>query len=287
MHSLQYLVISVLFLQASLYSQVFVYEKTIGSFNRANTFSYTPSGYFYVMDLGDYSLIKIDTSGNESVRCGGFGWDDGLFDEPVDLFATPLLVYVTDYNNHRIQQFDAQLNFISKLSGSSESNTGSFRYPVSCTVSASGDLFILEYYSKKILKYNFSGNYLLEFGGIESGEFSLTDPKALAFDANTSTILVLEENSITFFDTFGNGIKKIRLNKTGYRNFSLFNEDIIISDGKKITIYSSRTKEFIQGRFEGKEPEYINDLAVHGNQLFILEDNHINVYQIRYEDDSH
>ncbi len=100
----------------TLYSQQFGYDYSIGKFKDASSFSVSPSGFIYITDSGSDEIYKIDTLGKVVKNFGGYGWDNELFDNPVDVFATDLSVYVCDKNNHRIQRFDKDLNFISSLS---------------------------------------------------------------------------------------------------------------------------------------------------------------------------
>ncbi len=57
-------------------------------------------------------IVKLDTLNNALKSIGGYGWSNSTFDEPVDIYATDLRVYVTDKNNNRVQVFDKDLNFL-------------------------------------------------------------------------------------------------------------------------------------------------------------------------------
>ena len=96
-------------------AQNYVFEGQIGSFRNASSFCITSAGFFYVTDKTSDEVFRLDTLGNKLQDTGGYGWTESTFDQPVDVFATPLNVYVSDKNNHRIQRFDKNLNFISQL----------------------------------------------------------------------------------------------------------------------------------------------------------------------------
>ena len=146
---------SFLFISFSALSQTFIYQYSIGKFKNASAFTITAAGILYVADASSDEIYKLDTLGNNLKDVGGYGWDEGAFDHPVDVFANPLSVYVTDKNNHRIQRFDKDLNFISLLYTRENDNPAErFGYPLSAVTSNQGDLFILDSENKRILKFD-------------------------------------------------------------------------------------------------------------------------------------
>ena len=92
--------------------------------------SHSSSGIIYALDGEANKLLKISSDGELLNRIGGFGWSDEQFDLPVDIWVTGLDIFIADQNNHRIQRYDIELNFISSLEGVSE-ETGKidFEYP--------------------------------------------------------------------------------------------------------------------------------------------------------------
>ena len=196
------------FIIPNLFSQQFSYDYSIGEFKDASSLSISPAGFIYVTDSGIDEVYKIDTLGKSLKNIGGYGWDEELFDNPVDVFATDLSVYVCDKNNHRIQRFDKDLNFISSLSTRDSNNPDEqFGYPLSCAASNQGDLYILDSENKRVIKFDLFGKFIQNFGGYDAGEYILTNPEKLAIAA--SNIFVLNKNNITVFDQYGNGILKI------------------------------------------------------------------------------
>ena len=135
-----------------------MFQNALGKFTDASSFSYNPSGFFYVADRHTNEIFKIDTLGNIIKYIGGYGWDESNFDDPIFIFSTLLNVYVTDKNNHRIQIFDKDLNYITQLSNKNLESTNKnlenskFGYPLGCVVSSMGDFFVLDSENKRILK---------------------------------------------------------------------------------------------------------------------------------------
>ena len=108
------ILIASLLISYSAFSQTFRYNYSIGKFKNASAFTITAAGIIYVSDAASDEVYKLDTLGNYLRDVGGYGWDEGAFDQPVDVFANPLSVYVSDKNNHRIQKFTPDGDFIMK-----------------------------------------------------------------------------------------------------------------------------------------------------------------------------
>jgi len=232
----------------SVNSQTYFFQKEFGSFKDAVDFKISPAGFFYVIDNEKSEVIKIDSLGQVVKYNGGYGWDDGLFDNPVDVSISGLNVLVTDMNNHRIEIFDSDLNYLTQLKGLNKDNLTEedyFKYPISCTTSSMGDIFILDSENKRILKMDPSGKFLLKFGDYESGEYTLRNPTKI--EAGINYLFVLDDERILLFDLFGNGLMIL---KTG---FNLTNIDVSYNKiffNNKAELFEG---EFIQNTFEIKK----------------------------------
>src|SRR3990172_10415869 len=158
-------------------AQNFVLDYSFGNFSSAAAFSISSSGFIFIADDGDDSLIKLDTLGNVIKEIGGYGWSESAFDTPSDIIANSLNVYVCDKQNHRVQAFDKDLNFISELYTRERDNPEErFGYPLSCALSSMGDLYVLDSENIRVLKFDLFGNYIQNFGGFDGGIFSLKNP---------------------------------------------------------------------------------------------------------------
>ncbi|MCK9211746.1 MAG: NHL repeat-containing protein [Ignavibacteriaceae bacterium] len=196
-----------------LFAQDYQLENQFGSFSEATSFALSPQGYFYVTDNGSDEIYKLDSLGIQILAFGGYGWGDGQFDFPIDVSLNALNIFVTDKNNHSVQQFDKDLNFISRLyTREGKNNDAAFGFPLSADISSMGDLFVLDSENKRILKFDLFGNFVQQFGGFDAGEFSIKNPKKLIV-AENNNIMVLDGNSLLIFDLFGNGINKTSLSE--------------------------------------------------------------------------
>jgi DNA-binding beta-propeller fold protein YncE len=214
------------------FGQSFKFESTFGNFKGASSFFINPAGIIYVTDSVTDEIYMIDTVGIPIYSIGGYGWRESAFDNPVDVFADALKVFVTDKNNHRIQRFDKNLNYNFQISTRENAIADErFGYPLSAVMSNQGDIFILDSENLRILKFDIFGNFVQNFAGYDYGNYALTNPKQLAISMQNN-IFVIDENVILIFDQFGNGIGQAE----GKQNFSgikiIFNELVLNTDEK-------------------------------------------------------
>ena len=209
-------------------AQSLLFNGEIGEFKSASAFTITPGGQFYITDIAKNEIVSLDTLGNNFLSIGGYGWSTSTFDEPIDIFATDLRVYVTDKNNNRIQVFDKYLNYLFLINTDWETIIrNNFRYPTSCESSIQGDIYILDSDNSRIMKFNSEGNFLLEFGNYESGDFMLSAPVKLALSQD-SKIFVIDESKLTVFDQYGMGLLKLN-SSTEPENINITFNNLIVN----------------------------------------------------------
>ncbi|MEJ5261488.1 MAG: NHL repeat-containing protein [Ignavibacterium sp.] len=253
------------------FPQKFSLIDSIGKFENASSFYISSNGLIYITDKGNDEIIQLDTLGNLIKDIGGFGWNQSQFDEPVDVFADPLSVYITDKNNHRIQRFDRKLNYLSQLyTRENEIQNERFGYPLGCVVSNQGDLYVLDSENKRVIKFDLFCNYQLHFGGIDAGEFSLTSPKSISISSN-GTIFVSDESNLIAFDQFGNGLLKLRFDEE-INSIEIIFDKIILTTQDKIyrSELSAGKIEFIPLEIVDKLPSQIVSALIFNEKLYIL-----------------
>ncbi|MCX7612562.1 MAG: NHL repeat-containing protein [Ignavibacterium sp.] len=252
-----------------------------GDFSKASSFTISSNGIIYVSDLGMNEIISFDTLGNKLKDIGGFGWQNGLFDQPIDVFANPLLVIVADKGNHRIQQFDRFLNFVGSFSNRNENNNEfSFGFPLSVALSNQGDIFILDGENIRILKFDMFGNFLTSFAGIDGGKFKLRRPVSLAINSQ-GILFVADGKSLMIYDNFGNGLNRVNFDSELRSVRIIFDEYVVVTKNSinKLTFENQSIKSdsiYI--------PESIlNDIKsafIYNEKLYLLLTNKILVYRI-------
>lgn len=202
------LILNFLLFAAVAFPQNFELINSIGNFKNASSFYISPAGIIYITDTNTDEVYSIDTLGNILKEIGGYGWRESSFDNPVDVFADALKVFVADKNNHRIQRFDKNLNFNFQIyTRNSDVEAERFGYPLSAVMSNQGDIFILDSENIRIVKFDLFGNFIQNFGGYDYGNYALQKPRQLAVSAQNN-IFVIDGKQIIIFDQYGNGVGK-------------------------------------------------------------------------------
>ncbi len=271
----------VVLVSSVVFSQSAKLLNTFGKFENGFSISISMNGYIYITDSYANELFKYDSLGTMLKYIGGYGWDDSQFDDPVDVYATTLNVYVADKNNNRIQIFDKDLNFLSAFTTKNNENSNlQFAYPTACGVSGQGDLFILDSDNNRILKYNLTGEFLQEIGGVDAGDYSIENPKSFAISKH-GNVYVLEENKIILFDQYGNGLQKINL-KTPVENINISLNYLILIFNKKIRLLNL-IDNLPAGEISLQKIPAISDAAIYGQKLYVLSPQNLLVYKFEIE----
>ncbi|MFC2135422.1 NHL repeat-containing protein [Bacteroidota bacterium] len=271
----------VLLLSVQIYAQNISNEKIIKNFSEASSISINPAGMIFVSDIAANEIIKLDTLGNLLKSIGGYGWDEYSFDEPADIFATTLNVYVSDKNNNRIQIYDKDLNFLTDFNTTDyEDENYSFAYPVCSAVSNQGDIYILDSDNQRILKYDLRGELLQEIGNYEAGDFMLTDPKCFAISPD-NRLFVADGTLLVIFDQFGMGLNKINL---GFEpnNINITFNKLAVTGESRILLLDFNDSSYLLDELVSEEELGTGfiDALFFKNKLYILEKTKIRIFTI-------
>ena len=150
----------------------------------------------------DHKLQKFTSSG-ELIKCvGQRGRKEGEFNDPHGVTLYDNHVYVCDCNNHRIQVFDLDLNFVRSIS------SRRLNAPHDVKFDTAGNMYIAEYDNKRVQVMDSSGHFIRSFG--QEGERKLRGPFGLHIadkyvyvsDFNGHCIVVYETSG-QFVTSFG------------------------------------------------------------------------------------
>jgi hypothetical protein len=275
------ILVIILIITNPISAQQVEYLYSIGKFKTASSFYISASGVLFVTDSGHDELVSLDTLGNILKSTGGYGWTENAFDDPVDVFATTLNVYVADKNNHRVQMFDRNLNFISSLSARDKDNSAEiFGYPLGCAVSNQGDLYILDSENQRVIKFDLFGNFIQNFGGFDAGNYQLKNPIAIAVSPN-NLIHVLDESGIIIFDSFGNGIGKIE-SDDNIKSIRIIFDNLTINSNDRVYFHNLRSADNILSEINISNFNNMTILSsfVYNNKLYILTQKEISVFSL-------
>jgi sugar lactone lactonase YvrE len=119
-------------------------------------------------------------------------------------------IWVADYGNHRIQQFDRQGNAIIAI-GQRGSEQGEFLYPTAVALDSKGNIWITDSGNARLQQFTAKGELLKVVV-----EQHLHTPTAIALDRN-DTMYVADgmAGNVLIFDSEGNYFSSIKGKATG------------------------------------------------------------------------
>jgi DNA-binding beta-propeller fold protein YncE len=258
---------------------------SFGSFSGPRGIAVAPSGLVYVVDTGNNMVNVYSPSGDSLNEIGGSGWGQLEFDQPYDIaVGAGLNFYVADYGNQRIQRFDKDLNYISTLyTRDSDDPSQRFGYPTSVAVSRLGDLFLLDSENQRVVKVNTFSTIERTFGGIGAGKGRLENPRKIRV-TDQDLVCVLDGRRILVFDYFGNYIRTIGEGiLKDPRGMTVENDTVYVADGQEVKLLDSDGKVLgilaPVGMGERESPQVFEDVAVHGDRLYLLTDSDVKVFK--------
>ncbi len=277
---LKFLLFLLLLLSSKIYPQQFQYERSIGTFKNATSFYFNSTGAVFVTDNITDEVYQLDTLGHLWNFIGGYGWEINAFDDPVDIFADPLRVFVTDKNNHRIQRFDKNLNFIFQFyTRDSEIEEERFGLPFSAISSNLGDVYILDSENIRILKFDLFGNFIQQIGGYDYGSFSLSNPKQLAVSMQNE-IYVIDGNYIYIYDNYGTGLNEIETPEEMVSIRIIFQWLTVNSEDRiYLSNLNSKEQKLIEANLTGYDEDIkIVSSLIFNSKLYVLTPNAILIF---------
>ncbi|MDQ6723597.1 MAG: hypothetical protein M3Z01_04960 [Thermoproteota archaeon] len=103
-------------------------------------------------------------------------------------------LYVSDYDNNRIQKFDSNGTFITKW-GSEGSKDGQFLNPQGIATDSSGNVYVSDYDNNRIQKFDSNGTFITKWGSEGSDDGQFEGPKGIAIDSLVKVYVTDEGNN--------------------------------------------------------------------------------------------
>ncbi len=154
-------------------------------------------------------------------KFGSSGTGYGQFQHPIGIaIDSSGNIYVTDFENDRIQKFDANGKFITTW-GSEGTGNGQFSHPRGIAIDSSGNVFVADTSNDRIQKFDSNGNFISSFGSSGTGSGQLDAPSGIAlFDGDIGIFVSeLNNNRIQVFDSDGTSVTTLGSYGTGDYNF--------------------------------------------------------------------
>jgi hypothetical protein len=154
---------------------------------------YVTQNEIYVVEQGKNRLLKLDHAGKLLETIGGKGSGNYQFSKPVDVDATNgLKVFVTDYNNRRVQVFDKRGQYLSSIAGKDTFGNTRRYNPTQVAVNNLGEVFFVDESENYIRRFDLDSNLLDEFripSDVEQvDEMNVTSQEILILDRSSETI---------------------------------------------------------------------------------------------------
>ncbi len=152
-------------------------------------------GNIYVVDCWNHRVVKYNPRGQFELALGGQGGPWGN-DEAYGKFSYPYgvavdsegFIYVSDFNNNRIQKFDPQGKIVKDAQGeevvwgTEGRQDGQFSHPAGLAMDSHDRLYVADVGNNRIQRFDTNGHFTGKWGkeGDEPGEFN--GPYAVCVD---------------------------------------------------------------------------------------------------------
>lgn len=243
--------------------------------SESSVFSMDYEGNIYILDKENYKLFKYNSQNQFQKEIGGIGWGQLNFDKPVAIDASyGLNIFVSDYNNNRIQRFNRNLEFISSLSRESFQSTNfPFGRPSFLAVDKFSNLYYYDSENKNIMKITFDGFQIKDVRII--GDYRLVPHPIQIATTNDNKLYVLESNKISVYDHWGTFLHSLQLDSPqSVRAFCLSEKEIYIVMGDELMILNHKGKQLnkinIAEYFQLPSQNRMTDVKIFQDKLYIL-----------------
>ena len=169
-----------------------------GKFQRITGIAINNKGYLYVADRDLHCIQKLTMNGQFVSQFGSEGTAEGQFISPYGLaLSRSELLFVCDYNNHRIQVFNNEL--FSYSFGHYGTEPGNFNSPCDLTLNGYEDqLFITEYKNHRVQIFTVSGKFIKVFGNFTGIPFKLQEPVGIYYTPDNFLLISSYGNHCVF-----------------------------------------------------------------------------------------
>lgn len=251
------LVITLLFLAISSYSVIAQPLQKIYSGLDQATSLFVTQNTVYVVEQGQNKLLKFDHTGKQIEAIGGKGSGDYQFSKPVDVDATNgLKIFVTDFNNRRVQVFDRRGQYLSSISGRNYFGVNQRYNPAQLAVSDMGEVYFVDENSRYLHHFDLDFNLLDEFRipvEIESvDEIAINSAEIFILDRSSQTIhrLALNGSYRGFYPA--EGVKAMFANEAGIWTSYARKAVLEPESGEALTLQFGTEVEPVDMHFQNK-----------------------------------
>ena len=133
----------------------------------------------YVADINCIQILNSDLTFSSS-----FGSDNGQFQFPLDVACDSTgNVYVADSQNHCIQVFTAEGDFLRKFGECGKGN-GELNWPTGISIDSDNVVYVTESGNHRVSVFTSQGEFLTSFGTWRNGPGQFNGPRGITVDKN-------------------------------------------------------------------------------------------------------
>jgi type IV pilus assembly protein PilY1 len=160
------------------------------------------------------------------------------------------------------------------------SSASSLEYPIDVAVDSSGNIYALEYFRCRVVKYNSSGTFIRAFGSCGSNNNQLSSPHQIFVSGNEIFTTNTTDNFINITDLDGNFKRSLLVRDTfgagsgAVRGVTVFGNYLYLNFDREIRIYDKNSSGYaspIQTRTGSNLVSYIvgMDISNDGTKLLV------------------
>ena len=214
------------------------------------------NGDIYV-GSNDHHIYVFDQGGHLKNTIGSYGSGDGQFNVPCSISIIGQVIFIADYNNHRIQKLTTGGEFLHKFGKERLGLQGQFRGPRGVIVDSKNRVIVSYLDNNRVQVFSQDGDWLLTIDGTGSGDNCFQRPWGLSLDpqgnihvaaSGSNTIKVFTPEG-TYVRSYGD-VKKpsgVAVDEEGYSYVSEWGGDclsIFDPKGQKIHTVENLNKPY-------------------------------------------
>ena len=168
-------------------------------------------GCIFVVESYNHCIQKFTRAGQFMKSVGGPRRGSGpmQFNCPMGLKLNNNKLYVCDVDNHRIQVFDTELNYITSIGGGKGSGPGQFNGPCDVSFGDSSMLHVTDCFNHRIQVLDQDGTYVREYGQRGSDLGQLNRPAFIHVDHDYVYVSDTCNHCVYVFTTSGRFVRTI------------------------------------------------------------------------------
>ncbi|KAL9957803.1 hypothetical protein ACROYT_G034749 [Oculina patagonica] len=143
----------------------------------------------FSVQIGPFQVKPVLSFGNQGSSVGMFQHPWGVAVNDMDEIA------VTDSNNHRVQIFNINGNYLRSF-GLNGNENGEFRFPRGVTFHSNGNFFVADKGNNRIQIFSGEGKYVGMFGGKGNLDSHLSNPCGLSVDSDGNIVVADSGNKL-------------------------------------------------------------------------------------------